>query len=122
MAKVLLIGLPQNDAFQLRRNVELLGCDAEVLPYSAKGIEERPADVIFASGDEPMCMKLLSRIRARNPEKPFVVVSRVAEADGWIQALEAGATDYCPSSVDRAQLSWIIQNARPKQNVATAAA
>ena len=39
---------------------------------------------------------------------PVVVVSRAPDMTGWLDALEAGASDYCAAPFESIQLRWIL--------------
>jgi DNA-binding NtrC family response regulator len=56
-------------------------------------------------------MSLLRLIREERPSLPFVVVTRIAETEEWLNALEAGATDYCSAPIDTRQLHWLMESA-----------
>jgi len=58
------------------------------------------ADIVFAGGEPACYMSLLRHVREARPALPFVVVTRIPETKEWLDALEAGATDYC-SEPDR---------------------
>jgi DNA-binding response OmpR family regulator len=45
---------------------------------------------------------------------PFVVVTRVPETKEWLDALEAGATDYCSVPIEARQLHWLMESALPR--------
>ena len=79
-------------------------------------------DLIFASGDDVQCGPYVERFRAANPCAASIIVSRVAEEDGCLAALDAGATDFCGCAIDLGSLRWIVDNALGRQNVAVAAA
>ncbi|MBA3975971.1 MAG: hypothetical protein C0504_17330 [Candidatus Solibacter sp.] len=40
--------------------------------------------------------------------KPIVVVSRAGEVAIWLDALEAGAADYCAPPFEPTQIRWIL--------------
>jgi len=40
-----------------------------------------------------------------------VVVSRIPETSEWLDALEAGATDYCAAPFERQHISWVVESA-----------
>lgn len=39
---------------------------------------------------------------------PVVVVSRAPDVTGWLDALEAGAADYCAAPFESIHLRWIL--------------
>lgn len=44
---------------------------------------------------------------------PVVVVSRLPEVNDWLDAIEAGAADYCSAPIEREQLDWILDSNLP---------
>src|ERR1700724_3540050 len=94
------------------------------------GIEQKPqniglrdladVDIVFAGGEPSQYLSLLRRVRAEEPALPFVVVTRIPETTEWLDALEAGATDYCSSPFETRQIHWLMESALPKhRTVAT---
>jgi DNA-binding response OmpR family regulator len=111
MAKVVLIGLESAAATQIGR---ALASEKHLVENKAHTAPEREifdADIVFAGGDRKHYMRLLKRIRAQRPELPFVVVTRLPETSDWLDALEAGATDYCSAPFENRQLRWLMESA-----------
>jgi DNA-binding response OmpR family regulator len=50
-------------------------------------------------------------MRVRGVEFPVVVVSALPEIDKWLDALDAGADDYCAAPFDPRLLQNIVENA-----------
>jgi DNA-binding response OmpR family regulator len=67
-----------------RRGVNLVFCDSA---------SKCRASALAASGDQRL---------------PVVVTSRLPEVTDWLDALEAGASDYCAAPFDARQIDWII--------------
>jgi DNA-binding response OmpR family regulator len=67
--------------------------------------DERP-QIVFCS----VAPKILQRALRRFPRLPVVVVSRLPEVRSWLDALEAGAADYCAAPFESIHLDWILQN------------
>jgi len=114
MAKVILIGLEQSTATQIG---SALANDHEVEHRSANTPvgEIISADIVFAGGEEKRYMPLLNRVRKAKPDMPFVVVTRIPETTDWLDALEAGATDYCSAPFERMHMNWLMESALPHQ-------
>jgi DNA-binding NtrC family response regulator len=120
MAKIILIGVEQAAAGQICR----------VLAVDRHHIEQRPpdisigvlgdADIVFAGGDPTHYLPLLKRVRETRPTLPFVVVTRTAETKEWLDAIEAGATDYCSAPIEKRQLHWLMEATRNWPSAATA--
>ena len=73
------------------------------------------ADIVFADGEDKHYLSLLKLVRATCPSKPFVVVTRIPETSDWLDALEAGATDYCSAPFDPRQMNWLMESALPAE-------
>ena len=122
MAKIFLIGLEQEAAGQIcraltvgRHQVEHQSRDA-LIRELALIPEILDADIVFAGGEPARYLTLLKRVREARPALPFVVVTRIGETDEWLDALEAGATDYCSVPIEARQLHWLMEYALPKHN------
>jgi hypothetical protein len=68
-------------------------------------VAESPAQIIFCGADT----EVVSDLRRTKPEAPIVVVSRHPEVSGWLDSIEAGASDYCAAPFESAQLQWILE-------------
>jgi DNA-binding response OmpR family regulator len=68
------------------------------------------ADAVFCNGDSPDYPTLLRRVRSLRPDLPVVVVTRLPESDKWLNALEAGAADYCSAPFEAIQVRWILSS------------
>ena len=66
------------------------------------------ADVVFCNGDGANYTLLLARMRCLWPDLPVVIVTRLPDSDKWLDALEAGASDYCSAPFERIQVRWIL--------------
>jgi FixJ family two-component response regulator len=42
---------------------------------------------------------------------PVVIVSRLPEVSEWLDALDAGAADYCAAPFEHQHMSWLIESA-----------
>jgi DNA-binding response OmpR family regulator len=66
------------------------------------------ADALFCSGDDPSCRALVCQVRKLRPSLPVIVVTRLPESRKWLDALEAGAADYCSAPFDAVQIGWLL--------------
>ena len=66
------------------------------------------ADAVFCNGDSTGYPALLRHIRDARPELPVVVVTRLPETHKWLNALDAGAADYCSAPFESIQVRWIV--------------
>jgi PleD family two-component response regulator len=44
------------------------------------------------------------------------------EVDDWLDAMEAGAADYCAEPIEKRQLDWILESNLERKRQATVAA
>ncbi len=73
--------------------------------------EREQADVVFCSADPAEYRSLLAALKRSGLPLPVVVVSRIPETSEWLDALEAGATDYCAAPFERQHVSWLVESA-----------
>jgi DNA-binding response OmpR family regulator len=66
------------------------------------------SDLVFIGGGHQRFLSLLRRLRAADAKLPVVVVTRMAETSEWLEALDAGATDYCAPPFDPKQLRSLV--------------
>jgi DNA-binding response OmpR family regulator len=79
------------------------------------------SDALFLSADDPDFRATLSKLRESNPELPVIAVTRVPETTHWLDALDAGATDYCGAPFERIQIRWILNSVVRTERRAAAA-
>jgi DNA-binding response OmpR family regulator len=122
MARVILIGLEQSAANQIGRALSTERHEIQYKTRNATIDDLIDADIIFAGGDHSQYLTLLRRVRASQPTLPFVVVTRRPETSDWLDALEAGATDYCSAPFEPRQINWLMETALHRQRAHVAAA
>lgn len=120
MAKVVFVGIEQAFAVQIARALAVERHQLEQKPGDAVVPDLVDADIVFAGGEPAHYLSLLRKVREVHPTLPFVVVTRVPETREWLDALEAGATDYCSSPFETRQINWLMESALPKQRPAPA--
>jgi DNA-binding response OmpR family regulator len=120
MANVLLIGLEQATAAQISRALAVERHRIDQKPASIAVRDMMDVDIIFAGGDPSQYLTLLRRVREERPALPFVVVTRIPETTAWLDALEAGATDYCSSPFESRQIHWLMEAALPRHRTVAA--
>lgn len=69
--------------------------------------ESRP-DVLFCPARHRHLNEILERASAER--LPVVVVTRDPDAREWIEAMDAGATDYVAAPFHREQIAWVLQS------------
>jgi CheY-like chemotaxis protein len=79
------------------------------------------ADIVFCGHQKPVYQTAVEQYA----KLPVVVVSRLPEVSDWLDALEAGAADYCAAPFEPTQLRWLLNNhvpdpQRPRRSVAAA--
>jgi DNA-binding response OmpR family regulator len=120
MANVFLIGLEQAIAAQISRALAVERHRIELKPQNVGSRDLLDVDIIFAGGEPSQYLSLLRRVREDRPTLPFVVVTRIPETKEWLDALEAGATDYCCSPFETRQIHWLMEAALPRKRFAAA--
>jgi DNA-binding response OmpR family regulator len=122
MARVVFVGIEQAAAVQIARALAVERHQLEQKSKDAVVPDILDADIIFAGGEPSQYLSLLRKVRELRPTLPFVVVTRVPETREWLDALEAGATDYCSSPFESRQINWLMESALPRQRPAPAVA
>lgn len=72
------------------------------------------ADIVFAGDDPRQYMPLLRDVRQKRPALPFIVVTRFPDTSKWLDALEAGASDYCSAPFESRQIHWLMESVLPR--------
>ena len=95
-------------------SVHIAGLDGELRHGLAAALESlschvsdspQPAQIIFCDWNPAEFTRRLTEFSG----KPIVVVSRSTDVSAWLDALEAGAADYCAPPFESTQLRWIIE-------------
>ena len=74
-------------------------------------VDQLSADLIFCSSDREQYLALLEAVGRHKPDLPVVVVSRTPEVSEWLDAIEAGASDYCAAPFETTHIQWILDSA-----------
>ena len=101
--RVLLVGLEPLLAVGLTQHLSARGLEvhhAETLKPT-----NQPFDIAFCEVHQPGLLALLSAIAF-----PVVVVSRVPDVNEWLDAMDAGAADYCAVPFEHEHLDWILHS------------
>jgi len=101
-----LFGLEEDLARQL--TTTLAGCCRQVESVQRPGIDRKlpQADVIFCPAD----VSRVRQLRTEFPKSSVVVASRLPEVADWLDALEAGASDYCAAPFEPSQIRWVLES------------
>ena len=113
MSRIVILGLPDDLAGSLGRVLREQGHTVGLAHSLQEVCHDRP-EVAFISGDIPEFPHYLDSLRASAPDLPLVVATRLPENSTWIDALEAGAKDYCGAPFEPAQLRWIMDTVCPR--------
>jgi len=116
MATVLLLGLDDSSAEILARLTIQAGHVPRREPLRTTWETGPTQDIVLISGDQQSYRELLDNIRRFNAAPPVIVISRLGETAGWIDALEAGAADFLAAPYTLPQVYSAIQTAmeRPR--------
>jgi DNA-binding NtrC family response regulator len=119
MARVVLSGLDIRSASQLSGLLAFDEHRVRRLHYLVPVPEFLQADIVFVGGVAEQYLPLLRRLRGLNRTLPIIVVAPVPETVEWLDALEAGATDYCVPPFDMRQVRCLLAPAgKPAMSVA----
>jgi DNA-binding NtrC family response regulator len=125
-ANVLIIGLEECLETELCQTLAELhhNTASEPFPGAAKcvhAIDRVAADLVFCPAESCKYEALLMELRKRGRAIPVIVVSRVPEVDHWLDAMDAGACDYCAAPFEPRMLRSIVENALRFSGVLAAA-
>jgi DNA-binding response OmpR family regulator len=82
-------------------------------PEQCATLAERvAADVIFCGDDTPGYRPVLDAVAGGGRSPAVVVVGRLGDTERWLDALEAGAFDYCAPPLEADQLLWMLESVR----------
>lgn len=111
MRQALLFELDETLASPLAKALEQ--CQWQAVQTREK---HRPAkaNIVFCAPDRDVLARAFRSYR----NIPVVVVSRLPEIEGWLDALEAGAADYCAAPFEAAQLRWLLDTHARKPSLA----
>jgi DNA-binding response OmpR family regulator len=109
MTSIHLIDFPERLADPLEASLVAAGWRVNRMTYPA-AIDPNPA-AIFVCGESGAWLQTLRQIRNSHPGSLLVVATRLADQVKWLDALEAGADDYCCLPLAQREIVWLI---RPK--------
>jgi DNA-binding response OmpR family regulator len=100
MARVVLSGLDNKAGSQLAGLLAIDGHRIRREFYRISVNDYLGADIVFVGGLPRDYLPLLRRLRGVDPFLPVVVIASVPHTSEWLDALDAGATDYCVPPFD----------------------
>ena len=73
--------------------------------------DEIPGDTaaVFVCGDRTGWLEKICRIREAHRRMFVVIATREPDHEKWLDALEAGANDYCCAPLDTRQFEWLLR-------------
>jgi len=110
MSRIALLGLSEELAQPL---AQVLRAESHqvVRKVYVQDLQHGPApDAVFISGDNQEFCGTIAQLRESQPGLPVVVVTRQPGTRHWLDALDAGAADYCGAPFERVQVRWIMQS------------
>lgn len=108
MLRLTLLGLPEDLGNQLARILRDESHQVTRRLYVSDLRRAPNAAAVFISGDSPDYREILSLLRENHADLPVIVVTRQPETRHWLEALDAGAADYCGAPFEHIQLRWIL--------------
>ncbi len=110
-ATVLFHGLDHDLAMDLRH--ALAGFCEAIQSEVLSGVE--PARAVLRNDRAPVVFcntqtETVKNLRKINPNASIIAVSRLPETTDWLNAIEAGADDYCAAPFESHQLRWILDS------------
>ncbi len=123
-ATIVLFGLEESLAMELRRVLTNQHQAVHSEPFVSgaaclRQIEKLGAEMAFCSAERERYIELLDVVVANKPDFPVVIVSRTPEVSEWLDAIEAGASDYCAAPFESSHIKWILDSNLKHQAPAT---
>jgi DNA-binding NarL/FixJ family response regulator len=69
----------------------------------------KDAAAVFVCGDRTGWLEKICQIRATHGRMFVVIATRQPDHEKWLDALEAGANDYCCAPLDCRQFEWLLR-------------
>jgi DNA-binding NtrC family response regulator len=115
-ARILILGVEESIGADLHRVLGSQGHTVFSEPFrsadgSLEAIDRLAADLVFCASETPRFEALLACLRAQARSVPVVVASPIPELDIWLDALDAGAHDYCAAPFEPRLVGQIVNNA-----------
>lgn len=112
MSRIVMLGIPDDLAtaftWALRHELHQIAA-----ARTLDDVRCSEPDVVFVTGDGPEFPHNVSLLLEAMPCLPVVAVTRLPDSQRWLDALEAGARDYCGAPFETTQLRWIMETVCP---------
>lgn len=76
------------------------------------------ADLIFCAAEPSCYLQLLKTFERNKAGVPIIVVSSRPDVEAWLDALEAGASDYCAPPFEPSHIQWMVEAALKPRHLA----
>jgi DNA-binding response OmpR family regulator len=121
MSRVTLLGLPEDLGQALARVLRAQAHHVSRKLFIQDLLLSPRTEAVFISGDMPEFCHTITLLRETEPNLPVIVVTRVPGTRSWLDALDAGASDYCGAPFEPVQVRWIMDSVtRAERRVAAA--
>ncbi|HVW08340.1 MAG TPA: hypothetical protein VHC90_07140 [Bryobacteraceae bacterium] len=121
MARVIFLRLDPRSSAQLGPLLTADGHEVLVERESAPIGVVRGSSAVFIGGVAESYLPVLRRLRALDANLCLVVITRTLDTESWLNAIEAGATDYWPASMEACHVRTLIAPAVKERAFAAAA-
>ena len=113
-SNVVLLGLADDLAAESRKVLSEQGHRVYSFPLlsassALMALEQVSADLVFCPAEPERYGLLLDAIARKALRLPLVVVSRHPDTQAWLDALEAGVSDYCTPPFESTQMRWMME-------------
>ncbi len=112
-----MLGLADTLAGDLQAALRQQSWEVRSQPQRLDPAEPAP-DLIFCGAEPARYLPLLEQVKRQTPGLPVIVVGRFPETADWLDALEAGASDYCAPPFERRHLQWMVSGALKSRAIA----
>lgn len=113
-SNIVLLGLADDLAAESRKVLSEQGHRVYSFPLlspssALTALEQVNADLVFCPAEPERYSLLLDAITRKMLHLPLVVVSRHPDTHAWLDALEAGVSDYCAPPFESIQIRWMME-------------
>lgn len=114
-SNVVLLGLTEDLAIESGRVLSEQGHKVYSFPLLSTSaaldvLKQVHADLVFCPAEPDRYNLLLQAITKKMAGLPLVVVSRHPDTSAWLDALQAGASDYCAPPFESIHIRWIMES------------